>query len=185
MKWSERQIASFLARVTFAHKNLVMVPNCSWPGAECDLLVVTSNMRVIDVEIKVSRADLKADQHKEKWWHYLRWKPGLSHDSRERRQRREWPANVWKHYYCLPAEIWTPELLPHMAPASGVLLIYELKHEPYGIHIRVERMAAPNRKAPTLDAEDAIDLARLASLRMWDALQTVDDMVRERAAVPA
>ena len=61
LRWSENLIAATLARVVFQHKHLVIVPNCSWPGSECDLLVVTPNLRVIDVEIKISRADLKAD----------------------------------------------------------------------------------------------------------------------------
>lgn len=69
MTWSEHAIARALVRQTFNRKYLVVVPNCNWTGHECDLLVVTENLRIIDVEIKISRADLKADAKKEKWWH--------------------------------------------------------------------------------------------------------------------
>lgn len=99
MKWSERQIASFLARVTFSHKHLVIVPNCSWPGAECDLLVVTPNLRIIDVEVKISRADLKADKAKDKWFHGWDWRIDGHDYAPEKRRTREFPRRVWKHYY--------------------------------------------------------------------------------------
>lgn len=184
MKWSERQIASWLARFTFSHKHLIIVPNCSWPGSECDLLVVTPNLRIIDVEIKVSRADLKADASKDKWFHHWDYKidgPYTS-DAHLKRRHREFPRRVWKHYYCMPQEIWKPELLTEIAAVSGVLLIRENRHDKNDFSIYCERMAKPNRDAQKIDAEDAIDIARLASLRMWDAYKTLEDRMRERQA---
>ncbi len=165
--WTERRIAAYLARVTFSRKSLLLVPNCSWPGSECDLLVVTSNLRIIDVEIKISRADLRADA--KKWFH--RWNAQLdgawgSYIDGNRR-RREWPAKVWKHFYCVPREIWTPDLLNEIAPVSGVLLIGKNG-------IQCERKSKPCRDADKLNAEDAIDIARLASLRMWDAFDALE-----------
>lgn len=61
MKWTEKTIARALAQQTFNRKYLVVVPNCNWTGYEADILAVTENLRLIDVEIKISRADLKAD----------------------------------------------------------------------------------------------------------------------------
>ncbi len=168
MKASERQIAAWLARFTFNNKCLVVLPNCLWTGHECDLFAVTSNLRIIDVEIKISRADLKADAAKDKWYHSWDWKidGAWQNGSKARRRPRPWPQKVWKHYYCLPESIWKPELLDAIAPVSGVLLIRERDTDWY---IRCERPAKPNRDAEKLSAEDAIDIARLASLRMWDA----------------
>ncbi|KAG1254471.1 hypothetical protein G6F68_010834 [Rhizopus microsporus] len=46
---------------------------------------------------------------------------------------REWPRQVWKHYYALPAEIWTDELLDCLgSPASGVLLLTNEGGQPGG-----------------------------------------------------
>lgn len=170
MKWSENQIAAALSRQVFANRHLVVVPNCSWPGSECDLLVVTPNLRVIDVEIKISRSDLKADAKKDKWFHKWdfykdgRYDPAL-------RKRREWPRRVWKHYYALPSDIWDAALLDSLpSPTSGVLLMYEDDRNG-DFRIRVERMAKPDRKADRITPEDAVDIARLASMRMWDALE--------------
>lgn len=192
MTWSENSIARALARQTFNRKYLVVVPNCTWTGHECDLLVVTENLRIIDVEIKISRADLKTDAKKEKWWRreYLGQWPSvselrhskLSNDLMEvRRHRksrykstpRDWPSKVWKHYYALPKEIWHPDLLAALPSSqSGVLLLDRDGYpRPASDVMRVEcvRRAAPNRDATPISPAAAVDIARLASLRMWDA----------------
>lgn len=169
LKWSENLIAATLARVVFASKHLVIVPNCSWPGGECDLLVVTPNLRIIDVEIKISRADLKADARKDKWYYAWNWRTDGRYDPALRKPRL-WPSRVWKHYYCMPRDIWEPQLLDYLpSPTSGVLLMFEDKSSG-DFRIKVERMAKPDRQADRIRAEDAIDIARLASLRMWNAL---------------
>lgn len=192
MTWSENSIARALARQTFNRKYLVVVPNCTWTGHECDLLVVTENLRIIDVEIKISRADLKADAKKEKWWHreHLGYWPTVSelrHNPRsnelrlEREYRRarykstpkDWPRKVWKHYYALPKEIWHPDLLAALPSSqSGVLLLDRDGYpRPVGQAMRVDcvRRATPNRDAAPISPAAAVDIARLASLRMWDA----------------
>lgn len=192
MTWSEITIARALARQTFNRKYLVVVPNCNWTGHECDLLVVTEDLRIIDIEIKISRADLKADAKKEKWWRreYLGQWPSVSelHHSKlsgdlveVRRHRKcrykstpkDWPTKVWKHYYALPKEIWHPDLFEALPSArSGVLLLGRDSYlRPVGDALRVEcvRRATPNRDAAQISPTGAVDIARLASLRMWDA----------------
>lgn len=110
MKWTAHTIGRFLAMETFQKKNLVLVPNCNWTGHECDILVLTTNLRIIDVEIKVSRADLKADAVKDKWYHYWNYKiDGPWQPDRQGQRRREWPQKVWKHYYVLPRDLWGEE----------------------------------------------------------------------------
>ena len=184
MKYSENSIASALATQFFDRKYLVMVPNCNWTGHECDVLAVTRDMRIIDIEIKISRADFKADAKKDKWvkraynWHfevdgsYLHAHhgppaPDLSID---------WPQKVWKHYYVMPADIWTPDLLPAAgSPASGILLLVEHNGK---LFIQCKRQAKANRHADTLSPAAAVNLARLASLRMWNALDALHSQRR-------
>jgi len=185
VKFNERNIASYLARFIFERKHLLLVPNCSWPGSECDLLAVTPNLRVIDVEIKISRADLRADAKKEKWFEYEKYQPGVWPRAKH---RISYPRRVWKHYYCLPATIWKPELYDCMNSVSGLLLIDDAKPresigygatripENHGFRIRVERRAKPDTKADKITAENAIDIARLASLRMWDSFEEADKL---------
>lgn len=186
MKWSERTIAAALAQQTFNRKYLVVVPNCNWTGYEADILSVTENLRLIDVEIKISRADLRADARKSKWWHsqYVGQPRRVDEFNaagrlvRSRRlyaqqfELRTWPRRVWKHYYALPAEIWTDDLLPSLgSAASGVLLLTE---DAAGLRITCRRPAKPCSDADKLTPAAAVYLARLASLRMWDAYKMVD-----------
>jgi len=175
LKWSEESIGRVLAWQVFDRKHLLILPNCQWAGDEADILVVTPNLRVIDVEIKISRADLKADARKEKW--FERWDYRIDGPYRQDlsgRRPRQWPSNVWKHYYCLPLDIWKPELFECISPMSGVLTLQSASDgSPI---VRCQRKATPNRKADRIDPEDAIDIARLASFRMWDAFKRLDEM---------
>lgn len=177
-KWSEYNIARAIALQTLERKCLVLVDNCNWTGYECDVLGVTTDLRIIDIEVKISRADLKADAKKDKWWHRMTWgapKDPVTH-----------PRKVWKHYYALPKEIWKPELLDCLpSKASGVLLLDRGGYpRPSGHAMRVEciRRATPNKDADRLTAENVIDIARLANLRMWEAYARRDAAQESRAA---
>jgi hypothetical protein len=180
-KWTEGTLGSALARNTFAN-DLCVLPNCIWTGDEIDLLVVTPSRRVIDVEIKISRADLKVDRDKGKWWRevgdwvevsgrYQRSKPA---------ERREWPRAVWKHYYALPQEIWKPELLECMAANSGVLLISGIPESRHKTRVECVRRAKPCKNIEILSDEHVVKIARLASLRMWDAYRDLEQCRAER-----
>lgn len=178
-KWSEYSIARAIALQTLAKKCVVLVDNCSWTGYECDVLGVTTDLRIIDVEVKISRADLKADAKKDKWWKHVAWRdePGPP-------QLRPHPPKVWKHYYALPFEIWKPELADSLpSKASGILLLREQR----GITtlaVHCERRAVPNKDADRLTPAQAVDIARLANLRMWEAYRERDAR-RETESEPA
>jgi hypothetical protein len=85
----------------------------------------------------------------------------------------------------MPAEIWKPDLLDCLpSPASGVLLLhrgrdYERQHP---VIVTCERRAIPNKHADRLSPEQAVDIARLANLRMWSAYEKLD---RQQAEQPA
>ncbi len=173
--WNEHMIAGEIARQTLAKRCLVLVDRCTWTGHECDVLGVTADLRIIDVEVKISRADLKADADKDKWWHrqFGHWNPETGRREQPPPVIREWPPRVWKHYYAMPATIWKPELVDAMpSPRSGILLLSQ-KH---GEDIRVEcaRRATPNKDADRLQAGEVMAIARLANLRMWDAYRDVE-----------
>ena len=187
---NERTISRALAVGFFARKYLVMVPNCNWTGHECDLLALDEKLRVIDVEVKISRSDLKADAHKDKWFHYWDWRIDGPYRSGEERQRRkrEWPQKAWKHYYCMPSDIWSDDLFDVMpSTRSGVLL---LTHDQDGrIRIDCKRRAQANKDAKPVSPESAVNIARLASLRMWEwelrAEQRYQEFLRYREAEAA
>src|SRR5665647_1791262 len=97
--WNEGNIARAISLQTLGRKCVVLVDNCNWTGHECDVLGVTTDLRIIDVEVKISRADLKADAKKDKWWQRF----GYHWDDREKPATPlTHPRKVWKHYYALP-----------------------------------------------------------------------------------
>ena len=159
-------MARVLARNTFA-QSVCCLPNTVWTGDEIDLLVVTPALRVIDVEIKISRADLRADAKKAKWWQYAPWSwdaPG----ERDPPEKRRWPRGVWKHYYALPEAIWHESLIDAIPTDSGVLLV-NAEHHKHG-WVTSKRRARANPDFVVLTAEQLVGIARLCTLRMWDAL---------------
>lgn len=194
MKWTEGGIARAIALQTFNRKYLVVVPNCMWTGSERDLLVVTDNLRLIDVEIKISRADFKADAKKSKWWHREfvgygpreeQFKDGRLVAVHERPIYKDtplpWPPKVWKHYYALPAEIWKDEMFDFINPNSGVLLLKTQDSQRVPYVACVARPAKPNRDAEKISPAAAIDIARLASLRMWNSFEQIEKMTEQSA----
>lgn len=192
--WCAAEVGSLLVRKVFQRKSVLVCPECYWTGHEADLLCVMPCLRVVDVEVKISRADLRADAKKDKWWHVppYQWDrddrlPGESWPDRDKRLRtpRQWPPKVWKHYYCMPAEIWTPDLLASLpSQDSGVLLVgrtywYQAGERRDGqAFIRAERRARPNRDAAQISAADVMDIARLCGLRMWDAMERAERRLR-------
>lgn len=182
-------IARAVALQTLARKCVVLVDRCNWTGHECDVLAVTTDLRIIDVEVKISRSDLKADAKKEKWWHrtFLGYGERKEvHDDAGRLIRVErpslWdsqplqhPPKVWKHYYALPKDIWKPELLEFLpSKSSGVLLYYEQRNRVTPLAMTVERRATPDKDALRLKPEQVMDIARLQNLRMWEAYRDRD-----------
>jgi hypothetical protein len=181
-KFTERNIAHTLAFQLLNSQSVLVVPNCGWTGHEADLLIIEPGLRIIDVEIKISRADLKADGKKDKWWVSRPWSRRASIEPRIPRQ---WPDKVWKHYYALPESIWDESLVSTIPEASGIILLKHVPQARAGIIINVTRKAKPNREAKAISHVDAIDLARLASLRMWAALRKKEDHDQTNAEVPS
>lgn len=186
--WNELRIARAISRQTLNRKCIVLVDRCNWTGYECDVLGVTMDLRIIDVEVKISRADLKADAKKDKWWHRaggMSWRPS---EQRPPDVPRQWPPKVWKHYYALPAEIWDDSLLQFLpSPASGVLTVRE-RSAGGPLEINCRRRCTPNKDAHRLTPAQAVDIARLANLRMWDAYERQEkqiDAISEPAEVAA
>ena len=175
MIWTADLIARHVATQTLARKCVVLVDRCNWTGYECDILAVTQDLRIIDVEAKISRADFKADAGKDKWWHQLTWAAPIGP-----RLHRQWPNKVWKHYIAMPLDLWRDSLMDFMpSPASGLLLLSE-RHGRIEVHC--ERRATPNRDAEKLSPASVIDIARLANLRMWSAYEQRERLQPQKEA---
>lgn len=168
--YTEARMIAALARKTFKGM-LCCVDNTYALGDECDLLVVTNQLRCIDVEVKISRADLKADSAKSKWHTGggINWQTG----DRYPRTAIDWPRNVWKHYYAIADDIWIDDLLQHCRPNSGVVTVL-LGNDGALRTINVKRRCIANKSQQPLTPAELCNIARLTSLRLWDARKELE-----------
>jgi hypothetical protein len=160
-RWSEDSIAHRVWERIFNRRYLMIVPRCEWTGHECDLLVVTANLRVIDVEIKITRQDFRRDRHKDKW---IELGPAFANDAWVAPDDRKlgpalWPPKVWKHYYLVPQDAWNCNLLPQISPKSGVIALSVNS-------VEIVRRARANKDAPELTALQVMGIARLAKAEL-------------------
>lgn len=174
MKWTAREVARTLYLHAFNGKHLVWVPNCYYPGSECDILVVRNDLRMMDVEIKISRSDLKADAGKDKWiesWEQHAGQPWIPFALRPPPAPRTHPKRIWKHYYAMPEEVWKDDLAECVQPASGIIFVHQGGPRPY---CHIHRQAKPNKAAEKIDSQELCEIARLATERMYRAFDEVD-----------
>jgi hypothetical protein len=159
----ESEIILALSQQFFKNRILMAVDHCYWTGHECDVLGVTKCLKLIDIEIKVSRSDFRADRRKDKWWHDTYYKGD------KRVSQRDWPPKVWKHYFVMPREIFSKDLVKDL-PSRNCGII--LAHKPpsfSSVVLTAYRGARANPDPKRLTAENMADIGRLISLRLWEA----------------
>lgn len=85
--------------------------------------------------------------------------------------------------YINPLRKWKDDLLAAMPSThSGVILLS--RDEKRGVvWPRVVRRAKPDPNAKRISPDDALNIARLANLRMWDAYETIAHLVAQQRMV--
>lgn len=131
----------------FGIRTHTIIPNVSWGmfAYELDLCVLNNRSFYADeVEIKISRSDLKRDSKK--------------------RHNHDWNNNMIKRlWFAMPERM---ENCIDLVPArAGIMLVSPLLGA-----VRVLRLPVINKAAKKWRAEDAFKLARLGTLRMWDLM---------------
>jgi len=128
----------------------IIVPNCyinfgTSADHECDLIIIKRSGYAEEIEIKMSKSDLKAD-FKKKHGHID-----------ERLQHL---------YYAMPVELYEQckELIPEYA---GVFTI--TKYEDRGFARCVK--SAPKKQCRKLTTEEQLKIARLGVMRIWNLKQ--------------
>lgn len=180
MKWTAREICRQLYIQAFRGKHLIICPNTYWPGSETDLLIVRNDLRLMEVEIKISRSDLKADKHKDKWFDQWTWRSGqpwLPHELRPAPTPRTHPRRIWKHYYCMPEAVWKEGLEEDIPPTSGIILMRDHR---YAVGCWLHRQAKPAKNPDRIAPEELADIARMQSHKMWEAFAEVDRVKRQK-----
>ncbi|MBP7509387.1 MAG: MmcB family DNA repair protein [Prolixibacteraceae bacterium] len=153
MKITTLEMEECLARYFSYRRNLV-IPNVSWGFNihECDLLVVTKSGYLIEVEIKISKSDLKADMKKEHNHH--------DHYNRVKELYFAMPENLAEDKECI-------DLVPENA---GIILVSKWKpnwHKDLFVQARTIRKSKVNKAAGKLYDNEKYQLARLGTMRIW------------------
>jgi len=157
MNWETcPEIESAVARYFDPRRN-VIVPNVWWGldlNHECDLFVLNKAGFAYEVEIKVSKSDIKADLKK-------RW----AHSSKK----------IRRLYFAVPAKLKDSiDLIPERA---GVLLV-----GPTGAVVKL-REAKLNKEARALTDKEAAKLGHLGTMRIWKLRQVLINLA-ERKNIP-
>lgn len=127
----------------------LIVPNIHWGFGihECDLLVITPAGYASEIEIKVSKQDLKADSLK-------------AHNHSDHR--------VKSLFFAIP---WYLENCVDLIPEKAGIIVVDSNHWPKRI-----RSAKKNGKY-VFSQDEKFQIARLGALRIWDLKRTVRDNV--------
>ena len=133
----------------FNYRQNLIVPNISWGMDihECDLLIVTKSGYATEVEIKISRADLKKDAFKKH-----------NHEDRFNRIRRL--------YFAIPESL--SNCIEFIPERAGIIVLSRGKN--YGedyLFCKVLREAKINTTCKQFTEAERFNVARLGAMRIW------------------
>ena len=162
---------AYLSKYLDPRRNII-IPNASWGLGvhECDLLAISVAGYATEIEIKISRADLRADvkkhhDHKSQKIKFLYFAvpSELARDVLLDTNIYEKPAHGWHGAQ-------QRGLLP---PQAGVLIVASTGR------VFCARKAAANSGAEPFDAKAWQKFARLMTLRYWDQHHTISGLRHE------
>lgn len=145
-----REIIEAVVARWFDVRHKLIVPNISWGMRmhECDLLIVTKRGRVSEVEIKVSRSDLRRDQKK---WHQHR-------DSR-----------IGELWFAMPIDM--ADCAAAVPETAGILLVHPDEW------IKVVRRPVARLDVRPLTEKERHHIAELGNMRTWDLRSKIARLV--------
>lgn len=152
------EIESVVAGI-FGWRTYMIVPNVSWGAGvhECDLLILSKSNWATEIEIKVSRSDLKKDAEKKH-----------GHSSKK----------IKYLYFAIPKNLLASiEFIPANA---GIILVEPYENRDYGFRGQVYREPVANKTAEKWTAFDRSNLGRLGCMRIWSLKNTVIGHVNDR-----
>jgi len=124
-----------------------IIPNVSWGAGihECDLLVIKRSKWAIEIEIKISKSDMKADLKK------------------EHQHKHEL---ISKLYYAMPVDIYEQckDIIPIYA---GIYVIDN------SLFVKCIREATINKDARKLTDKEITNILRLGNMRTWSMREKI------------
>jgi hypothetical protein len=143
----------------FGIRQNIVVPNISWGMNihECDLLIVRKSGYGIEVEIKVSRADLKKDVEK----------PHHHNDKRIR-----------EFYFAIPDYL--KDAIEFIPEHAGIIVLS--RNYDYGDYVYCKRIreARINKNCQKFTPEEILGIARLGTMRIWSLKRKIIETRRKK-----
>lgn len=143
----------YLAK-TFDWRKNVIVPRVGWGMGlhECDLLILSKLGYATEIEIKISKQDLKQDLKKEHKHIDVDWY-GKNNDK------------IRFLYFAIPNKLENSiNLIPENA---GILIVNE--GEEFNIYNRVKKLReAPKKSDYKFTEQERFNIARLGTMRIWN-----------------
>lgn len=151
----------FAVATMFGIRRNIIVPNVCWglDLHECDLLIIRESGFAVEVEIKVSKADLKKDVEK-----------NHKHES-----------NKIKHLYFAVPESLAAECLEYAPTRAGIITVnmgYHSDDSPFPT-ATIRRPAVTNKLARPLSVSEIQQAARLAAMRIWGLKEKLITVARK------
>lgn len=146
----------------FGVRRHVIVPNASWGMSlhECDLLIIRNTGYAVEVEIKVSKADLKKDALKRH-----------GHNSNR----------IKELYFAVPDKLYDAAV-EYAPERAGIITVEHWEHYPF-VEGSVKRKAVLNVLARPLNEDEIRTAMRLAGMRIWGLKERLVAMHRKQAKV--
>lgn len=156
---SERYIQKAIAQYCIDKGHSYVIPNCGVYGWEADLLSVTNGLFMHEYEIKISKADFRADKHKQ-WKHKTLQNPGITNYYKQ----PDTPAHFW---YVCPEEL-AQTILPEIPKYCGLISLVDYRDKSGACSYVMQVI----KKAPRLHDLQATDrqlsyISRGLMLRYW------------------
>jgi hypothetical protein len=155
----ENRVASF-----FDYRQNIIVPNISWGINihECDLLIIRKSGCGIEVEIKISKADLKKDGEK-------------------RHGHFDYNNRIKELYFAIPEHLKDNiDLIPERA---GILVLNKRLDYGYHIDLRILRKPKSNMKATKFTEKEILKIAHLGTMRIWNLKRNIIETRRKLIGV--
>lgn len=149
MNKSEWDIANALTcprRGIFPFRRYLVVPNVSWGfnlNFECDLIIASNSKVLYEVEIKVSKSDIKRDMSKHR---HLMYKPN---------------AHIKHKYFAIPSNLNEESVLEMIPEKCGIIIVDE------NGRCKKIRKAETNPDYRKITEKEWCALLRLGVMRYW------------------
>lgn len=153
----------------FNWRQNIIAPNISWGAGlhECDLLVITKSGYATEIEIKVSKADLKKDLQKSHNHGMAAPKYFVEHLS-EHEQKEIFSDKIKYLYFAMPEKICNVETINIIPEKAGIIIVKEKPNRDHFMRDRVKIIRKPiNKSEYCFNEKERYNILRLATMRTW------------------